>query len=102
MASFGVFRSFFANQWTTRIASVSVRWKIRHVSLFSPSLTRSSWTREPMLGMGRECGIPSFSPRWTRRRSTPASILASSPTGGVCNVPGIQRSGLSGAHSLRS
>jgi hypothetical protein len=29
-----------------------------------------------MLGMGRECGIPSDSPSWSRRSKVPASNLA--------------------------
>jgi len=37
---------------------------------------------------GRECGIPSDSPRWSRRSRTLASTLAAREKGGVLNLTG--------------
>ena len=43
---------------------------------------RNSWHRRLMLGMGRDCGMPSDSPSWRKRKSVPASILAAAENGG--------------------
>jgi hypothetical protein len=45
--------------------------------------------------IGREWGIPRLSPRWSRRRRKPASILASLENGGVFTSPRSHTSGLS-------
>lgn len=47
-----------------------------------------------MLGIGRECGTLSRSPRWRRRSNTPASIRAEAEKGGVFTSPRNQTSGL--------
>src|ERR1019366_10264403 len=40
-----------------------------------------------MLGIGRECGMASATPSWSRRRSIPASTRASFEEGGVLISP---------------
>lgn len=59
------------------------------------STTRSSWHRGPMLGIGRECGMPILSPRCNWRSSVPASTRASVENGGVFTSPLSQTKGLS-------
>ena len=48
-----------------------------------------------MLGIGRDSGMDSVSPRWSRRSSMPPSTRASLDIGGVFSSPAIQASGLS-------
>jgi hypothetical protein len=62
------------------IASVSILYKIRHVKFLS--LIRNSWHREPMDGIGLDCGIDSISPSWSFRSKNPASSLAAFENGG--------------------
>src|SRR5262245_3554940 len=67
---------------------------------WSSSRTRSSWHRGPMPGMGRECGIPSDSPSWSRRSTVPASNLAARENGGVLISPCNQANGLGGRSAV--
>src|SRR5690606_16739735 len=89
----GVCPVFFANTSRITTASSSNRYMMRHVTV--SSTIRSSWHRAPMLGIGREAGIPSRSPRWSMRSSTPASRRAALEKGGVLTSPCSQTSGLS-------
>src|SRR5438093_635550 len=50
-----------------------------------------------MVGIGRECGSPKFSPRCRRRSKTPASMRAPKLKGGVFTSPRSQTRGLSSA-----
>jgi len=63
--------------------------------VLSASVMRSSWHRAPTLGMGRECGKLSFSPRCSCRSKKPASRRAAGLKGGDLTCPCSHASGLS-------
>jgi hypothetical protein len=70
-----------------------MRYINRHVR--PSSLTRSSWQRAAIEGIGRDCGILSFSPCWRRRSRNPVSIRAALENGGVLTWPWSHERGLS-------
>lgn len=55
---------------------------------------RSSWHRTPIVGIGRECGIDSDSPRCNLRNKNPASSLAAAEKGGDLTSPCSHANGL--------
>jgi hypothetical protein len=61
---------------------------------------RSSWHLDPMLGIGRERGIESRSPRCSLRSKNPASSRAAAEKGGDLTSPCNHASGL--CFALRS
>lgn len=61
MVCLGVVAVFLAQTSRIRTASGSNRQKIRQVT--SASMTRNSWHRLPIWGMGRDFGMASNSPR---------------------------------------
>jgi len=93
MTVFGVVRAFFSNTSTMTMASESSRYMIRQV--IRSSFTRSSWTRGPIDGIGRDQGSESFSPDCSRLSMNPASTRAKDENGGVFTSPWSQTSGLS-------
>ena len=93
ITDFGVACVFFANTSAIRTASESVLYMIRQTTV--SSTIRSSAQRFPIEGIGRDSGIDRVSPRCSRRKATPASILAAALNGGVLISPCRITSGLS-------
>ena len=84
---------FFAKMAKIKIASLSMRYTIRHVR--PSSLILSSWHRDAIEVIGRDCGMLSFSPPCRRLRRKPASIRAALEKGGVLTSPWSHERGLS-------
>ena len=89
----GVDRVFLAKTSAITMASASIRYTRRQLQV--ASLTLSSWQRGPMPGIGREAGIPSVSPRCSRRSRYPASKRPALENGGLFTSPCSHASGLS-------
>ena len=93
MTGLGVVRVFFKNTSRITIASTSIRYMRRQLP--PESRTLSSWQRSPTLGIGRECGIVSESPRCSSQSKNPVSSLAAFERGGLFTSPCNQAKGLS-------
>ena len=93
MTCLGVWGVFLLKTPAITMASASIRYTTRHVAV--ASTMRSSWQRRAILGIGRECGIPSVTPCCSWRRRMPASSRAAAENGGDFTSPRSQTSGLS-------